>query len=302
MASRISAWHLRLVLVVALLAAPGSAMAQDTVSPIFVDARGFDPVGDSPDAPDIGKVQHTVLPNGAFRRVAIGVWLNRSDLAEGERVAVYFNWAAGGELYFGGDGLFVLHGHTPSADAYATYLWDGGQWVTAAFRNPGVETFGDGRLYFRVDFDPAGSTPEAPRWVELRVSSLPGPAGGLIDYAPDAGQTNIRFSLEPHGLPDPLEGCSYDGGCVGPASGPSKFGPAPNSGGGGGPAEGASGGKSAECKRARRKVRAAGRRLSRARVALRHADRGAETRRLRSKVRRFERRHAALKRSAAAKC
>ena len=46
MASRISAWHLRLVLVVALLAAPGSAMAQDTVSPIFVDARGFDPVGD----------------------------------------------------------------------------------------------------------------------------------------------------------------------------------------------------------------------------------------------------------------
>jgi hypothetical protein len=285
---------LSLVLTAVLLAVPQAAGAQDNVSPVQIDLAGFDHVGDSPHAPDIGKVQHSVQANGAFRRVVIGVWLNRSELAEGEQVNVYFNWRAGGEQYFGGDHLFQLDGNAPPhEDAYWTYEWTNGQWVTEPFNNPSVETYPNGRMYFKVDFH----APARPAGVGLRVSSYPAGAGQTIDYAPDANEPNMGFSLEPHGVPDPLEGCTYDGGCVGPASGPGNFGPGPNRGGGAGPS-----GASPDCRRAKRKLRANGRKLSRARRSRERATSRAVYQAQSRTVKRLKRRHARLKRSVAAKC
>ena len=298
MTGRLSVLSVRLVVLAALLAVPQSSMAQ--VSDVQVDVAGFDAVGDAPQAPDIGKVQHSVLPNAAYRTVVIGVWLNRSDLAEGERVDVYLDWKANSGGLFGGDHRFVLHGHAPSPDLYETQGWNGVQWIGAALRNPSVSVFGNGRVYFGVDFDPGTSTPENPAGIGLRVSSAPGVPNALIDYAPDTNLPNIGFSLEPHGLPDPLDGCTYSGGCVGPASGPGNFGPSPNTPGGAPSAGGGtSGGRpSTACSRARRKARVAGRKLASARARLRRAHSRAQRR----KVRHLKRRHSALKRIVAARC
>jgi hypothetical protein len=308
MTGRTSVWGVRLLVGAAFLAVAQSSPAQ--VSPVQIDPAGLDPVGDAPHAADIGKVQSSVALSGALRRVTTGVWLNRSDLNAGERVDVYYDWdpSGGDPTYFGGDHRLVLFGHAPSGDLFQMQGWIGGQWVANAVGNPGVSVFPDGRVYFRVDFQPGGSTPESPRGIGLRVSSTPAVPNAFIDYAPNLALDDMMVSLEPHGLPDPLEGCTYSGGCVGPASGPGNFGPGPNTPGagsspGGGPAAGggSSGGRpSTACTRARRRAGAAGRKLSRARARLRSSR--ASYLSQRRKVRQLKRRYSRLKRIAAARC
>jgi hypothetical protein len=280
------------------LAVPATVTAQDVPSNQF-DPAGFDTVGDSPHAPDIGKVQHSVRANGGFRRVVIGVWVNRNELAEGEQVRVYFDWtSAGGDPYFGGDHLFLLDGNDPPyADRYWTYAWSTDHWVQQDLNNPSVNRVADGRIYFEVDFNPGGSTPENPARVGLRVSSIPAGPGQYIDYAPDAGQPNMAFSLEPHGAADPLEGCTYAGGCVGGAAGPGNFGPQENSGGDTPP-----GTTNAACTSARNRLSATTRRLRRARRAMKKAGSRAAYRARRRTVRKLKRRQAAAQRLVAIRC
>ncbi len=303
-----------LVVAAILLVGPQVVLADD-VSPVFIDAAGLDPVGDSPNAPDIGKVQHSVHLEGALRAVVIGVWLNRSDLAEGEQVNVFFNSKAGGQPDFGADFRVVQSGHSPSADTHATYVWVAAtttvpaHWASQSF-NASVEAKPDGRMYFRVNFDPPATDPAS---LGLRVTSTT--TGGVVqgptfDAVPDyPAFPNMFVSLGPHGLPDPLEGCTYDGGCVGPASGPSQGGPAPNPGGGGEGGGGGSvgsksagGGTSAACTQARKKLRAAKRRLARANRALARASTRAAKRRQLRRVRRLRQTRSKWKRAVTRKC
>ncbi len=295
-----------LVVVVMLLTAPSIATAQSA----SVDPRGYDAVGDSPDAPDIGKVQHSVYVNDALRTIVIGVWLNRSDLAEGERIDVYFDWRPDGEPAFGGDSRFVLYGHAPpSPDTYATERWSNwsNRWVAAVFDTAQVVAFRDGRIYFSASFDPGDSFPQDPIVVGLRVVSTPG-AGGVTDYAPDFGLQNLSVSLEPHGAVDPLHLCTYVGECLNPsdpAPGPPGVNPYPPAPAGSPPGVnpfGAEKNPSPACVQARLRLRAVTRRLSRARRAVARAGtRGAKRRQLR-RVRRLRQTRSKWKRAVAKKC
>ncbi len=280
-----------LVVMVALFAAPQTAIADD-VSDVVVPIDSFDVIGDSPDAPDIGQANHSVILADPYRKVVIGVWLNRSDLAQGEQVNVYFNWRGGGEQYFGGDYLFSWYGRTPPAtDTYAAWAWDNG-WVATTAGSPSAIAYPDGRIYFYVNFLPGGP-------VGLRVSSTRA-GGSVIDYAPDAAKGNLFVSLEKHGLPNPLEGCTYNPqGCVGPASGVGAQGPGPNTGNSGGNSGGP---VSAACVQARHKLAAVRQRLARAKRALSHASTRAAKRRQRSRVKRLRRTRSKWKRAVAAKC
>jgi hypothetical protein len=290
------------------LLGPGSAASAQTVPSTSIDPAGFDNTGDSGLAPDIGKLQASVAAAGDLRLITVGTWLNRSDLPSGELVAWQIDTGVGGEPTYGGDYLVQVNGRDGTADVWSTWRWADGAWAQFAF--PGMEhsAVADGRLYWRTHFSKGASTPEQPAFVGLRaLAKHPDGATTWVDRTPDSTQPNMRVSLEPHGDADPLAGCTFDGGCVGGASGVSPFGPAPNPSGSG---QGGSGstpptggsGPSAACTYARQSLAKVRRQLARAKRAQRRATTRASRRRHARTVVRLTHRRAKSRARVRARC
>ena len=180
------------------------------------------------------------------------MWLNRSDLAEGERVAVYFNWAAGGEPYFrAGTGVCV----SPRSHAERRRLCDVpvGRWPMGHRRipQPGRRDLRRRSVVLQSRLRPRGLHARgAALGGAARQFRCPGPQEVSSTMRPTRARRTSGSHSNRTDCQTRSKAAAMTADASGPASGPSKFGPAPNSGGGGGPAEGASGGKSAECKRA----------------------------------------------------
>jgi hypothetical protein len=301
-------------LVALALILSGPAASAQTVPLTSIDPAGFDNIGDSGSAPDIGKLQASVAAAaGDLRLVTVGTWLNRSDLPSSEYVAWQIDTGAGGEPTYGGDYLVQVNGRDGTADVWSTWRWADGGWVQFAFPALEHSAVADGRLYWRTYFSKGGSTPEQSGSVGLRaLAKHPDGAITWVDRTPDSTRPNLHVSLEPHGDADPLAGCSYDDGCVGGASGVSPFGPAPNPSGSGqgGSTQGGSSpsgptgesGPSAACTYARQSLAKVRRQLARAKRAYRRARTRASRRRHARAVVRLTHRRAVWRARVRARC
>jgi hypothetical protein len=302
---RLPLWKL-LVPVALVLGAwsPDPAAAQDSVPENQISGDAFDPVGDTPYAPDVGKINASTLVNGAYRKVVVGTWLGSSDLVSGDLAAWQIDTIAGaGQPNFGGEYLVNVTGHDGTSDTWSTYAWGDGAWAPQALRNFRHWTEPDGRIYWELDFSTT-STSSAPVIIGIRAITQYTASDGYWwrDYAPN--DHSLGVSLEPHGVANPLEGCTYDGGCVGGASGVGAYGPGENSGGGSstagsGGSQQATGSACADAKRALRKGSA---QLRSAKAAKRRARSAAVRRRRARAVRRLTQRRARLARAVAEQC
>src|SRR4051794_28938459 len=255
-------------LLAAALLAPGSAASAQTVPTTLIDPAGFDNIGDSGLAPDIGKLQTSVAAVSNLPLITAGTWLNRSDLPASERVAWQIDSGAGGEPTYGGDYLVLVDGRDGAPDVWSTWRWVDGGWVAYSFPVLDHSATADGRLYWRTYW--SSGSPLGLRALALHTEGTT----TWVDRTPDSTQPNLIVPLAPHGDVDPLAGCSYDGGCVGGASTVSPFGPGPNSvpthtpngsGGSGGSGPGGNPGPTVACTNARRSLARVRRQLSRAR-------------------------------------
>lgn len=190
-----------------------------------------DNLGDSGLAPDIGKFGLSAAPKGNLRTLSAGTWLNRGDLPEGEYAAWIVNSKANqGEPTYGGDYLVKDFGHDGRPDTWDTYKWDGSAWAPASFGGFRRVAYTDGRLYWQLDLTVGSSTPQNPYYVTVRALTrhFIDATNGYTDRSPDSSFPNLRISLEDNSGYDPLQGCTYDGGCVGGANESNPNGPARN--------------------------------------------------------------------------
>jgi hypothetical protein len=292
---------LRTLLIVGLLlgafSAP-SALAQSASVP----GDAFDTLEDAGYAPDVAMINASVQANGAYRKVVFGTWLRSSDLVAGDIAAWQIDTVAGaGQPSFGGEYLISVTGYDGQPDRWSTFEWRDGAWASQALRDFRLWTTPDGKIYWEIDFSTT-STPAAPQYIGIRtITQYTYGSQWWRDYAPN--DHTFGVSLEPFGLPDPLEGCTYPGSCVGGASGVGAYGPGENTNGGSSPG-GAGGSQSSgsSCADARRALRAAGTKLRKAKAAKRRARTGAARRRKARAVKRLSQRRARLARAVAAQC
>jgi hypothetical protein len=300
-------------LVALVVFAQTSAAQAQTVPPTSIDPAGFDNIGDSGLAPDIGKLQASVTAAGDLSLTTVGTWLNRSDLPASERAAWQIDVGPGGEPTYGGDYLVQVNGSDAAPDVWTSWRWVDGNWAQYTFPVLEHVALADGRVYWRTYFSKGASTPEHPVYIGLRaLTTHTDGTTAWVDRAPDSMRPNLVVSLEPHGDADPLGGCTYDGGCVGGASGVSAFGPAPNPSGG--VAAGVGGGTpeatpapgesrpSAACTSARRSLAKVKRELAQAMKAQRRAKTRAARKRRARAVRKLRHRRATWQRRVRARC
>jgi len=279
-----------LLCVGALMAATiGTAPARAQVP---VDA--FDAIGDANGAPDIGKVLASVLAVDANRvTVRVGTWLDHSELTEDEEAHWTLDLGSGGSPT-GADLLFQFWGHDGWPDTWQVYKWQDTDWVPIEVNNSALATYPDGRVYWQLNIILGNPANPGTAWLRAYTGKGEG-AGKAIDRAPNDGR--LAVSLSPHGNQDPLEGCTWDGGCVGGAAGvnPGGVGQNPDPVGRGNHV-------SASCLAAQSALNAVNRKLSRARSALRRARTAAAKRRARARVRSVRAQHASQQRVVDSKC
>jgi hypothetical protein len=256
-----------MVCVLAIAAAIGTTTAQAQVS-----LDSLDPVGDAGGAPDINWVTASVFAVDDSRvTVRVGTWLDHSDLAADEEAHWTLDIRDGGSAT-GADLLFQFWGHDFAPDTWQIYKWQDTDWVPIEVNNSALATYADGRVYWQLNLVYGPSTNRRPGLLRAYTGK-----GEAIDRAPDSGR--ITVEMTPHGNPDPLEGCYYDGGCVSPASSVDT-GEHHN-----GDPVGRGNTPSATCSRARSALSAIDSKIAGARAALRRAHSARARRRARARLR-----------------
>jgi hypothetical protein len=248
------------------LAAPAGGYVQS----VSVDANGLDNIGDSGGAPDVGKVQASVLPNGSATResVIVGTWLDHNTMAVGEHVSWLLDFGSGlADGPSGFDYLLELRHHAGYPEQWGLYTWIDGQWQSAPSSWVTLAKQSEGRVYFRMNL----AVPDQRADITMRVYTGSTITGGS-DVAPDLVAPRLILPLAPHGAQDPLLGCTFAGGCVAPANSLDPY------GAGGGGDQLANGRVSSNCNLGTQTLRSIDRQISQVQSKLRHA-RSARTRR-----------------------
>jgi hypothetical protein len=244
------------------------------VQSVFVDANGFDPVGDAGGAPDVGFVEASVLPDGNLESMIVGTWLDHSTLAVGEHISWLLDFGPGlADGPSGFDYLLELWHHAGFPQQWGLYTWKNGAWQPTPSSWVSLSTRGDGRVYWRMSLQ----VPDQSRTITLRAYTGSTATGGS-DVAPNLSNPRLSVSLVPHGAEDPLLGCIFNGGCVAPANSLDPYGSA------GGGDQLASGRVASNCSLATQNLRAIDRKISQVRAARRRAG-GSARRRLDGQLR-----------------
>jgi hypothetical protein len=261
------------MLVAVLVGVLGLVMAGTAlgyVQSVYVDANGLDNIGDSGGAPDVGKVQASVLPNGnaPHESVIVGTWLDHNTMAVGEHVSWLLDFGSGlADGPSGFDYRLELWHHAGYPEQWNLFTWINGQWEPTPSSWVTLAKQLDGRVYFRMNL----VVPDQRAVITMRVYTGSTITGGS-DVAPDLVAPRLNIPLTPHGAQDPLLGCTFAGGCVAPANSLDPYGAE------GGGDQTASGRVSSSCDLATKALRSIDRQISQVQSKLRHAH-SARTRR-----------------------
>jgi hypothetical protein len=287
-------WTTLVAVLVGVVGLALAGAAEGYVQSVSVDANGLDNIGDSGGAPDVGKVQASVLPNGSATResMIVGTWLDHNTMAVGEHVSWLLDFGSGlADGPSGFDYLLELEHHPGYPEQWNLYTWINGQWqpspsswVTLA-KQPG------GRVYFRMNL----SVPDQRATISMRVYTGSTITGGS-DIAPDLVAPRLIIPLSPHGAQDPLLGCTFAGGCVAPANSLDPYGAA------GGGNQLANGNVSSSCNLGTQNLRSIDRQVSQVQSKLRHTRSAGTRRRLNSQLRSLRARRARQASSTAHLC